>query len=119
MRKDLQVSQSIEINAAATKVWHALTTPEIIKEYLFGTETITDWKVGSEVILQGEYQGHKYKDKGVIKENGSHTRTSSRYWSGFSETEDKPENYSIVSYDLESKDGKHTTFTWSQAGFAN
>ena len=41
------------------------------------------------------------------------------YWSAFTGLEDKPENYSTVTYDLESKDGKHTTFTWSQSGFAN
>jgi uncharacterized protein YndB with AHSA1/START domain len=63
MRHDLKVSESVEINASPEKVWKVLTQPEFIKEYLFGTETITDWKVGSEVIFQGEYQGHKYKDK--------------------------------------------------------
>jgi len=119
MRHDLKVSESVEINASPETVWKILTTPAIIKEYLFGTETITDWKVGSEVIFQGEYQGHKYKDKGVIKENVLHKRISYSYWSGFSGTEDKPENYSVVSYDLNSKDRKHTTFTWSQAGYAN
>src|ERR1700722_1174748 len=99
MRHDLKVSESVEITASPEKVWKVLTTPDIIKEYLFGTETITDWKVGSEVIFQGEYQGHKYKDKGVIKENVLHKRISYSYWSSFSGTEDKPENYSIVSYD--------------------
>ncbi len=42
MRQDLQVSESIVINADLAKVWDVLTNPEIIKEYLFGTETITD-----------------------------------------------------------------------------
>ena len=59
----LIVSESIEIHEAPSKVWDALTNPEIIKKYLFGTETITDWKVGSEIIFQGEYgenKEHKY-----------------------------------------------------------
>jgi hypothetical protein len=38
----------------------------IIKEYLFGTNTITDWKVGSTVSFQGEFDGHSYHDKGVV-----------------------------------------------------
>ena len=54
MRDDLIVSESIEINTEPDKVWEALTNPEIIKEYLFGTQTITDWKVGSDIIFQGE-----------------------------------------------------------------
>ena len=44
MRNDLIVSGMVEINSSISKVWDALTNPKIIKEYLFGTETITDWK---------------------------------------------------------------------------
>lgn len=119
MRHDLTVSQSIEINTTPDKVWHGLISPEIIKEYLYGTETITNWKVGSPIIFQGEYQGHKYKDKGTVVENVLHKKISYLYWSGFSGLEDKPENYSLVTYTLDSKDNKHTTFTWTQKGFSN
>ena len=66
MNKELTVTQSIEINAAKEKVWDALTNPEKIKVYLFGTDTLTNWKAGSEIIFQGEYQGQQYKDKGTI-----------------------------------------------------
>ena len=68
MRQDLIVSQSVDVKAEPEQVWNALTNPEIIKEYLFGTETITDWKVGSEIIFQGEYEGHKYRDHGIIEQ---------------------------------------------------
>ena len=120
MRYDLIVSQSIEINAEPSKVWNALTNPEIIKKYLFGTETITDWKVRSEIIFQGEYGENKvkYRDKGVILENVLNQKLSYSYWSGFSGLEDEPENYSIVTYGLASGDNKTTTFTWTQKGYA-
>ena len=116
---NLQAAGTIEINAGAEKVWKGLTTPEIIKDYLFGTETVTDWKVGSEVIFQGEYEGHKYRDKGVILENIPLKKISYSYWSGFSGLEDKPENYSTVTYILESAGNNKTNFTWQQKGFAN
>ena len=29
------------------KLWHALTTPEIIKQYRFGMSVESEWKVGS------------------------------------------------------------------------
>ncbi len=119
MNHDLIVSKSIDINAAPAKVWKALTTPAIIKEYLFGTETITDWKVGNEIIFQGEYQGQKYGDKGMILESVPNQLLSYSYWSGFSGLEDKPENYSRVTYGLIKKDNNQTTFTWTQKGFAN
>jgi uncharacterized protein YndB with AHSA1/START domain len=119
MRQDLVVSKSVVINASAAKVWEVLTTPEIIKEYLFGTETITDWKPGSEVIFQGEYQGHKYRDKGLVVQNVLNSILSYRYWSGFSGLEDKPENYSLVTYTLAGEGNNSTKLTWTQQGFAN
>lgn len=118
MNHELIVSKSIEINAAPSKVWEVLTNPEIIKEYLFGTETITDWNPGSDIIFQGEYQGHSYKDKGIVRENIENEKLSYNYWSGFSGLEDKPENYSLITYSL-SESVSGTNFTWTQKGFAN
>ncbi|MCX6151141.1 MAG: SRPBCC family protein [Ignavibacteriales bacterium] len=118
MRHDLIVSKSIDINAEPSRVWNALTNPEIIKEYLFGTETITDWKIGNEIIFQGEYEGKKYRDKGIILENVLNQQVSYSYWSGFSGLEDKPENYSIIVYSITNKGNNHTIFTWTQKGFA-
>jgi uncharacterized protein YndB with AHSA1/START domain len=119
MRQDLIVSQSIVINASPDKVWDALTNPDIIKEYLFGTQTITDWKVGSDITFQGEYNGTIYKDKGIVRENVPNKLLSYSYWSGFSGLEDKLDNYSLVTYTLSSEDNKKTVFTWEQKGFGN
>ncbi len=117
MKHDLSVSESIIINVDLARMWEVLTNPEIIKEYLFGTETVTDWKVGSEIAFQGEYEGHKYRDHGVIKEYTFHSRISYSYWSGFSGLDDKPENYSEVIYDLNPIDSTQTKFTWTQRGY--
>jgi len=118
MNSELVTTKSIEINSSSEKVWDALTNPEKIKVYLFGTETITDWKVGSSIIFQGEYQGHKYKDKGTIKEIVHAKILQYDYWSGFSGLEDKPENYSLITFHLEVKNDK-TTLTLTQQGFAS
>ncbi|RTL14158.1 MAG: SRPBCC domain-containing protein [Flavobacteriaceae bacterium] len=118
MNKELTVTTSIEINADKAKVWDALTNPEKIKVYLFGTETLTDWKTGSEIIFQGEYQGHQYKDKGIILDIQTDKILQYSYWSGFSGLEDKPENYSLVSYKLD-KTNEKTLLTLTQTGFAN
>ncbi|MBD2700421.1 SRPBCC domain-containing protein [Spirosoma sp. BT702] len=118
MRHDLIVSQSININASPNKVWNVLTNPVLISEYLYGTETVTDWKPGSEVIFQGEYAHQTYRDKGVVLENVPNQILSYSYWSGFSGAEDKPENYSTITYTLKPIDDKQTEFTWTQQGFA-
>ena len=118
MNHNLTVSASININANATKVWEALTNPDIIKEYLFGTETITNWQVGSDVIFQGEYEGTTYKDKGVVQQNIPEKLLSYTYWSGFSGLSDEPENYSLVTYILVDNGDNTTNFTWTQKGYA-
>ena len=66
MAEKYKVLKTIEINADKSKVLDALINPEIIKQYFFGTEVVSDWEVDSEIIFQGEYQGMKYRDKGNI-----------------------------------------------------
>ena len=113
MNHNLSVSESVIINADVKKVWDALTNPVKIKDYLYGTETVTDWKIGSSIVFQGEYEGHKYKDHGVIVENKLHEVLSYSYWSGFTGLEDKPENYSNITYTLNVIDANTTEFTWN------
>ena len=119
MDKNLQVDKSIEIHASAQKVWDALTNPDKIKIYLFGTETITDWKVGSSIIFEGNYQGHQYKDKGNVLQNNLNETLQYDYWSGFSGLADVPENYALVTYHIEKIADNKVKFTWTQQGFAN
>jgi uncharacterized protein YndB with AHSA1/START domain len=54
------------IHAPISKVWQALVNPEIIKQYLFNTDVISDWKVGSPVTYKGEWEGKAFEDKGEI-----------------------------------------------------
>src|ERR1700712_2148019 len=53
----LLVKNNIIINASAAKVWDALVNPEQTKKYMFGCETVSDWKVGSELLWKGSYEG--------------------------------------------------------------
>lgn len=119
MDKNLIASSNINIQSTPEKVWDVLTNPVKIKEYLFGTEVITDWKVGSSIIFQGEYDGQQYKDKGNIIENKKNELLKYDYWSGFSGLEDKPENYSLVTYKIENLDDNSVNFTWHQQGFSS
>ena len=41
------VKVSIIINASLANVWKTLTDPELVRQYLFGTNVFTDWKKGS------------------------------------------------------------------------
>ncbi|MBC7959397.1 MAG: SRPBCC domain-containing protein, partial [Vallitaleaceae bacterium] len=110
-------SKSIEMNCGIDKAWQVMTEPDYIKEYLYGTQTATDWKVGSDIKFQGEYQGQQYFDKGVVLTNTPKEELSYSYWSSFSGLEDKTENYSQITYLLKMIDPKKTELTWSQKGY--
>ncbi|MEP7277672.1 MAG: SRPBCC family protein, partial [Bacteroidota bacterium] len=90
-----------------------ITTPEKIKKYLMNTQVQTDWKEGSPITYEGEYNGKSYRDKGVIQKIEPGKLLQSTYWSSMGGKEDKPENYNLVTYSLEDKNDK-TVLTISQ-----
>ncbi len=104
MKSDIKAQMSTQINAPISKVWDALTRPEIIKQYFFGTDTFTDWKVGSPIKFTGEWEGKTYEDKGTILDIEKNKMIKYSYWSSMSGIEDKPENYVIVTYELSGTD---------------
>ncbi len=115
MTKTLTLETSISIKASKSKVWSALTDPEQIKKYFFGTETVSDWKVGSPIIFRGEWEGKPYMDKGTILQIEREKVLKYNYWSSFSGTEDKPENYANITYSLDQRN-EETLFTVCQDG---
>jgi uncharacterized protein YndB with AHSA1/START domain len=91
----------ITINAPVAQVWKALTDPEIVKQYFFGTNLVVkEWKVGGTILYKGEWQGKQYEDKGIILEYIPEKLLVTNYWSGFSGKPDVPENYQRITYTL-------------------
>ena len=108
----------ITVHAPAAKVWAALTTPELIKQYLMGADVHTDWKVGSPLTYTGEYQGKKYEEKGVIKQIEPEKILQATHFSSMSGKDDKPENYALVTWELE-PNGDDTVLSVSQDHLEN
>jgi len=105
MATNLTTTASIEIHADIEQVWDALTDPEMIAKYLYGTQTKTTWEPGTAITFSGEWEGKAYEDKGVIKTFDQYRCLEYTYWSSMSGTEDRPENYSNVSFELAVKNG--------------
>ena len=97
--------KSITINVPAGKVWEALIDPALIRQYLLGTNVTSDWKVGSKITYRGEWKGKPYEDKGEILQMIPNKLFQSTFWSGSSGLEDQPENYAVVTYQLEQING--------------
>ncbi|MBI3573097.1 MAG: SRPBCC domain-containing protein [Candidatus Kerfeldbacteria bacterium] len=100
MKQSHIATSSTTINAQAAKIWEALTNPETIKQYLFGTNVETDWKEGSPIIWKGEWQGTEYEDKGTVLKVVPERLLETTYWSSMSGKTDSPENYNNVKYEL-------------------
>ena len=107
MNKGLIAKASISINAPVDKIWDALTNPELIRQYMFGTNIISDWKEGSPIIWKGEWEGNKYVDKGVILKLEPERLIRYSHFSPLSGQQDLPENYHTVTIGLSVK-GKQT-----------
>jgi uncharacterized protein YndB with AHSA1/START domain len=108
MSDKLIAKQSISINAPASRVWDALTNPEMIKKYLFGTDAVSDWKVGSPITYKGVWEGKTYEDKGKVLAVVPERLLESTYWSSMSGISDIPENYKKVRYELKPASGSIT-----------
>lgn len=94
-------ASSIVIHASIERVWQAITDPKIVKRYFFGTDLVTDWRVGSPLFFRGEWEGKAYEDRGTVLSFEPPRSLSFNYWTSFSAQEDKPELRQIVRYDLE------------------
>jgi uncharacterized protein YndB with AHSA1/START domain len=102
----LVATAETQIHAPRSKVWWALTDPDQIQKYMFGSKVETDWKPGSRITWKGEYEGKKYEDKGEILEVEHERRLTVTHFSPLSGEEDAPENYHTLVYELEENDGK-------------
>jgi uncharacterized protein YndB with AHSA1/START domain len=113
MNKTFVAKATITINAPASRVWDALTKPDLIKQYLFGTEVTTDWRVGSPITYQGTWEGKAYKDKGKVLQVEPGKLLVSTFWSSLSGLPDVPESYNTVRYEV-STEGGATRLTITQ-----
>jgi uncharacterized protein YndB with AHSA1/START domain len=113
MDKNLVALASIKINAPAARVWAALVDPQAIKQYMFGTKVVTEWREGTPIVWKGEWQGRQYEDKGIILKFEPETRLQYSHFSPLSGASDLPENYHIVTVEL-LPEGERTRVTLAQ-----
>jgi uncharacterized protein YndB with AHSA1/START domain len=118
MGRNLIAKASIIINADKGKVWNALVDPYAIKQYMFGTDVVSDWHEGSSIVWKGEWQGKAYEDKGVILEFKPGQRIQYSHFSPLSGLPDKPGNYHTVTIELKAS-GNQTIVSLTQDNNAN
>ena len=97
---------SVNIKASQQKVWETLTRPELVKLWQYGSDVITDWKPGSSIKFNSEWEGKTYEQWGEILETEPYQLIRYSLFAPQPGIEDKPENYYIMSYILSVEEGE-------------
>ena len=101
-------TSKITIHAPITSVWEALTKPELVKQWQYGADVITDWQKGSPIVYRSEWEGTVYEQTGTILEIEPDKLVKYTLFAPRPGMDDKPENYFTMTYALEEINGKTT-----------
>ncbi len=115
--KKLLVNNTITIDAPREQVWEVLTQSNYTKIYMFGCETVSEWRQGSPLIWRMIHEEKEFIPvKGEILEIDAPHLLKYSVIDPNAAYPDFPENHLYVTYILEEKDGG-TILTVSQDGF--
>jgi len=109
------ITKTIHIQATPTKVWHALTHIESMKQWMaepeMDIEIDTDWKVGSP-----GFHHIKFENKGTVLHFEPNQILRYTYLSSISRLPDKPESYTITEIILTAQENE-TLLTLNLSNF--
>jgi uncharacterized protein YndB with AHSA1/START domain len=91
---------TLKLNAPVHKIWDTLTKPELVKQWQYGSELITDWKVGSQIRFRAEWEGKVFEQWGKVLEIVPYKLIRYSLFAPRPDLEDKPENYFVMNYIL-------------------
>ncbi|MES1217654.1 MAG: SRPBCC domain-containing protein [Bacteroidota bacterium] len=96
---------TIIVTAPIQKVWDTLTKPEFVKKWQYGSELITDWKIGNDIRFRTEWEDKVFEQWGKVLEFRPYQIIKYSLFAPRPNLEDKPENYFVMSYVLNEEDG--------------
>jgi uncharacterized protein YndB with AHSA1/START domain len=114
MQEEKLIVSKIEINVSPEIVWDALINPQQTKKYMYGCETVSDWKVGSSLLWNGEYNGQKmtFVKGWILKLIPNECLVYTVFDPHNKSMEDIPVNYLTVTYQLDrTEEGSLLTVT--------
>jgi uncharacterized protein YndB with AHSA1/START domain len=118
MKNEFTAAVDIHVSASPARVWDALVNPAMIKQYLHGTEAVSEWKAGSPLTFKGTWKGESYLDKGRIIDIQKEKLLRYSWLSSFSGLDDKKENYSVITYELKEEEDGGTRLHLTQDNIA-
>ena len=102
----MKTSESIvKILAPARKVWLALTVPDLVKQWQYGSDLLTTWEVGTPIIFRNEWNGGVFEQKGRVLEFLPESRLKYSLFFPHPDLQDVPANYFFMTYELTESEG--------------
>src|SRR4051812_406502 len=102
----MKISDStVKILAPAGKVWLAVTAPELVKQWQYGSDLLTTWEVGTPIIFRNEWNGQVFEQKGTVLEFAPESRLKYSLFFPHEHLQDIPEHYFFMIYELTENEG--------------
>jgi uncharacterized protein YndB with AHSA1/START domain len=102
---------TITIDAPREIVWSAVTVPEHVRQWQYGSELTTDWIVGHPIRFSAQWQGETFEQWGSVEEISAPSRLRYSLFAPRPGLEDRPENYFTMTYELaDVEDGTEVRF---------
>jgi uncharacterized protein YndB with AHSA1/START domain len=119
MSTPLFIHNSITIDASPARVWDALINPEQTRKYMFGCETVSDWKIGSPLLWRGNYEGQDmvFVKGNIVDIQPEKLLSYTTIDPNNTEVPDIPENYLTVTYELK-EENSQTVLNVSQGDYS-
>jgi uncharacterized protein YndB with AHSA1/START domain len=109
------------INAPPSEVWRALTDPDLMKQWMAEPEMrigiITDWEVGSPIIVKGRHNNVDFENKGTILQFEPNSILRYTHLSSIARLPDKAENYTTIEFRLARAEENSTSLKVSISNF--
>jgi len=93
----------LTVNASPESVWDALTRSEKVKQWQYGSELTTDWKVGSKISFKNTWEDQTFEQYGTVLSFNPHKDLKYTLFFPRPGLEDRPENYFEMEYRLTEK----------------
>ena len=91
---------TITINTPKQRVWDALTRPDLVKLWQYGSDLLTTWEVGSKIEFSTKWEDKVFKQWGTVLQFDPPDKLAYNLFAPRPGIDDKPENYFIMKYVL-------------------
>ncbi|UFS57451.1 SRPBCC family protein [Subtercola endophyticus] len=88
----------IDIDAGADRVWAAVTQPELVARWQYGSRLLTDWRVGGPIRFVSEWEGQRFEQWGTVLSYEVPRELSYSLFAPRPDLADVPENYFTMTY---------------------